>query len=649
MLTKDSGKSLWHGALSVFSVSLAARLILDAWFQLRFGAHAVNHVEAWFYTGVLEGTMLPANGVRDPTVWLLRAVGAFLPSDAALYGVFLASALLSSLTALALYFLASELYDRKCAFAAGLVYGGMVEPLGLSMSGFTHDHLQLLLIVAGLYSLVRAFREEGLRRLVCVFACALVVCLGLQISEVMWVGASMAFAYACFRIIDAAYGGKGHDLYRLYLILLVLALLAFRLLGAGIIEERLGVLPQGRMGSADVTPMSITTFWFSYNVLLFILPFGILSALGRKDVFGLSLAAAGFMLASVMSRGARVADLGVALLAAYALVDWDSKAKTISIFSKKARLKTTAAYSAFTFIAMSAVTGLPVGYTAAFLLSGVAFIIMLSASGGRTGTVLSILVLSGLAVNVVYIHSVYSLRVASEAEYRILKGVGDGPGGGKILTSWDKGYMAEAVSGLEAASTPGGIDRRMHDLLWMPERQAALNLRLAGVRYVLLTGDNFNVGRGEDGRMGFSVGGGLVFEPESRPKMGYVDRIALFRLRYNSTAGYFRLLSAETDPATSVQAMLYEVEAEAPPGEEAGSYVGALFENSGVAQNMTVDLAVHDSSGAHSYVFNQSFDSGGIVEAAYPISQAGGYNCTLAVRPAPGSALGGVKVLAVFC
>ena len=145
--------------LVVFLVSLVVRLLLDLFFQLRFGVYAANHLEVWFYVGVLEGFKLPAGGVYDPTVWFLRLVGLLFPGGLAFYGVLLSAAFLSSLTAYLVYVLVRELYDVRSGFVAGLVYGGMVEPLGLSMSGFTHDHLQLALMVASMVFAVKAVKS----------------------------------------------------------------------------------------------------------------------------------------------------------------------------------------------------------------------------------------------------------------------------------------------------------------------------------------------------------------------------------------------------------------------------------------------------------------------------------------------------------
>ena len=311
----------------VFLLAFALRVLLDVVFYLRFGWHAANHAEAWLYAGVMDGALTTAGGALDPTVWLLRGVGGVIPAGLSYHAVVLTAAALSALTAAALYLLVKELTDQKTGLYAGLLYAGMVEPLALSTAGFTHDHLQLLAIVASLYLAVKATKSGLAAGILYSAAYYLLADGATRINTAMNVGIMVAAAYVVYALLEYILAlvaeGSRRDVYPAYIVLAIAMLFA---LGGTVLapltEASLYDLPQGRWGSADVKPVGLSTFWLRYNVLLLLIPAGVVQALRRRDVIGLSLTVTGFILAGVMDRGTRIGDLGVAMLAAYALSAW---------------------------------------------------------------------------------------------------------------------------------------------------------------------------------------------------------------------------------------------------------------------------------------------------------------------------------------
>ncbi|MFH0863193.1 MAG: hypothetical protein V1875_09235 [Candidatus Altiarchaeota archaeon] len=323
---------VWNLAALVFIVSLAARLLSDLVFQLRFGAHATNHIEIWLFTGVAEGSRLSTGGLAgDPTIWLMRLVGAVFPGGLAFYGVMLSSAVLSSLTASAIFLIASELYDRRTGLIAGIIYAGMVEPIGLSTSGYTHDHLQLLLISAAVLFAVKASKSGIKGGIICSIAFYGAYEIGRRVNPSFLLAVGIILVYVIYALLaylfQAGFGRKSTLLYPLYVSVVLLLLFSFgRTFLPPMIEGSLDALPQGRMGSADIVPANANTLFIRYNILLLLLPVGVVAAYRREDLFGLLLTAVGFMLASIMDRGTRISDLGVAFLAAYAIVEMSEKA-----------------------------------------------------------------------------------------------------------------------------------------------------------------------------------------------------------------------------------------------------------------------------------------------------------------------------------
>jgi hypothetical protein len=634
----------WRGFALVFSVSLTLHLLLDMLFQMSFGWHAVNHAETWFYTAVMEGTKLPPSGVADPTVWLLRGVGLLFPRSP-LLGVLFSSAVLSSLTAVATYLLVRELQDQRTGLVAGLTYGGMVGSLGLSMSGFTHDHLQLPLMLAALIAAIRARKSKGARAAYWLAVFAVLLVLGQRINLVIWTAIGVAAVYWAHLLVRhyarTLFGFGDSTVYLSFIVALSAGLFFFGMPRfESILEGSLESLPQGRMGSADVVPVSLLNLWLRYNILLFVLPYGVVAAYRRRDVVGPAFLAIGLAVASVMDRGTRISDIGAAMLFAYAATEW-----TGGKSPSGRRWAWTAAYSAAAFACMAFSTPARPLYLALFLFGGVGLLLSLRGRGDRAllGAAASV-ILVGAFVNVAYVHYVDGRNIPADAEYELMAHLAAVNSGGKVLVAWDHGYMAEAVTGLESVSTPNWIDQRIHDMLWMPSRQAALSLRAAGVRYVLLSSGTIALAREGAGRVGYSVSGGLVFRPRRLPDTEYAYRYALFGLANGSAGEGFRLLRAARDPGTGLYYMLYEVSAEPSASEAAGTLVGGVAVNGGDSTTAAVNASFVSAGAAYSATSPELFAAGEVRDVLYAVPpRLVASDCALSSDAA------GVGFPAVFC
>ncbi|MFH1054658.1 MAG: glycosyltransferase family 39 protein [Candidatus Altiarchaeota archaeon] len=552
------GKGALVAALVVFIASFVVRLLLDLLFQLRFGWHAVNSVETWFYVGVMEGTKLPAYKLADPTVWILRAVGALLPYGASLYGVLLTSAALSALTAALLYFLVRELYDQRTGFAAGIVYGGMVEPLAISLVGFTHDHLQLALVVASLVLTVKAFKSGCRGAILCAAAYAALIYHALYINESIKVAVGVAAVYVGYRLLEhmspKIWRTHSKDsAYKVFLLLLAIGMLTVgQFMVPSLVEGALKGLPQGRMGSGDVLPTNLLNIWLRCNILIFLMPFAAVAAYKRKDTIGITLTVVGLLIASVMDRGTRISDIGVAILVAYAIADWGA-------WKNKAKFKATLAFSISVFALMLILTTTRLVYAAVFLTGGSVLLYLLWA-GKKQDKMLPLLVtvlLVGAAVNAAYTYSVDADRIVTEAEYSLLKWLGGNNKGGTILTAWDRGYMAEVVSGLKAVSTPNKINTGIHNLLWMPSGESSAKLSQEGVKYIMIRAADPSETKDVTGLTQSSRG--LILRPEGIPVGTIVNDMASYKITRGQEDEHLKIIRTETDATTGEGFILYEI------------------------------------------------------------------------------------------
>ncbi|MBU0761690.1 MAG: glycosyltransferase family 39 protein, partial [Candidatus Altiarchaeota archaeon] len=314
-------KSLTRDLVWVVSVGLALRLILWNLFMSLYGAHAVRHVETWLYTGVMSHKLEDylALGKLDPTYWILGTIGYLLPQQYHLWGVEACGIVLSTLTAAMLYMLVRKLYGGEAGFCAGILYASMVIPVLLSVAGFTHDHIQLTLILASIYLFI-LFLEGG--ETVYIAAYFIVLVLGYFINISILVSILVSAIIAAGKFSKKWYGVS-------YKLFFAVVISGFFVATFSVVPEYVGKiveeLPQGREGSADLMRVSFASFFLPYNILFILLPYGLYRAYKRGDIIGLSLFLCGLSLSTQMMRGLRITDLGFATIIGLALVDLQKK------------------------------------------------------------------------------------------------------------------------------------------------------------------------------------------------------------------------------------------------------------------------------------------------------------------------------------
>ncbi|MFQ5771038.1 MAG: hypothetical protein ACE5HX_10915, partial [bacterium] len=129
-------------ALIIFIISIFSRVTLNLVFFGRYGNHAVNSLETWYYYGFAKGIfdgLMPL----DPTAYILKFVGWIFPNGLLIYIIMTAGIILTSFTAVLIFLLAKEFHDKKTGFIAGVIYAFAVVPLILNTASFTHDHVQM--------------------------------------------------------------------------------------------------------------------------------------------------------------------------------------------------------------------------------------------------------------------------------------------------------------------------------------------------------------------------------------------------------------------------------------------------------------------------------------------------------------------------
>ena len=141
-----------RNALLAFSACLLARAIVHLAFVARFSNMAVRHVETWFYCGVMNGNTAYGlhAGAWDPAYFILRIVGYASGCTDCLYHTLMVSFLLQAAGCGLLAFLAGEIAGPKQGLYAGLCYAGLLNAGVLGLTGFTHDTVQIPLVLLAL-------------------------------------------------------------------------------------------------------------------------------------------------------------------------------------------------------------------------------------------------------------------------------------------------------------------------------------------------------------------------------------------------------------------------------------------------------------------------------------------------------------------
>ncbi|MBD3388077.1 MAG: hypothetical protein GF416_03430 [Candidatus Altiarchaeales archaeon] len=562
----------------LFIISLAASLLLDMSFFLVHGSHAVNHAELWTYVGVAEGNLTTAVGSSDPTVWLLRAVGFLLDGDALFYSMVVLSAALTSLTAVLVCLLVSRLADDRAGAYAGYIYAFMVQPLSLTAVGFTHDHILTPLSLAALVLAVEAVKNAERRRKMAFTASAVVLFyLGSRVNIGAYVAVAVAVVYALSQAVV-----KRKDIIPLYAIALLTSIYLFgTCVVPGFMDYELGRLPQGRLGSADINPVTVGNLALRYNLLLLVLPFGAYAAYRRREFVSLTYVLFGFMLAMSMDRGTRVVDLGMAMVTAYFLRDWKPRWRMgFTLYSIPALASATL------------LTPLQMPYRVILAASGLGFIFLHRYRKVNTLMMLSLICLTGFSLSFTNM-AFENQHVISESEYIAYSRMASLPGK-KVLASWDAGYMLEYLSGKKSASTPGLIRYDLHEALWMGEKQANAYLSASGVDYVVVSNAHYNIVQ-VDGAPNFLLRGGLVFRPLDPVTVEFAPYLAIHKLRYGTAdPEYFRFLGESVDERRSEKHMVYEV----VDPDTSGSYISFIAYNNG-EENRTslVNVSVWEYTG----------------------------------------------------
>lgn len=489
---------------SIFIFALIGRLGLDFLFFAKFGPHATAEKEIWYYYGILNHTFQLSR--LDPTYWILESV-KLLPDKFWFYGIVFTAAILSSLTAVLVSFLGVKTLGARIGIWAGLVYAFLAGPLGESMANFTHDLVQLPIIVALFLVTLSIIKNRGWKRFmhICVFL--ILTYIGLAVGPLIILALFISLLYMALSAV-------GEAKRTFFFCLILLSLFLVRLLFLNNITQLLNhfsssvrgidLLSQIQAGSRDLMPIGNESLLIRIGIWLALVLCGLAFNFKAREPFALLIFSVGIILAFGFARVVRIADIGCALIAASALnYPWLEKRSfwIISIFC----------------------------------------------------------VLTALFC--------YAKRKPDcrEVEYQTFLWMKQHlKRQDKVLIPWSDGYFLKAVSGLEPSSTPEHIDFSLHKIYWASIDDAYRILKANRIKFVQVSNRYFGVVafNPETDEFNYTGDGSLLYRPEEMGiiKFSQLKNTLLFKLMDEpAELRDFQLVYEARDRATFVRLRVYLV------------------------------------------------------------------------------------------
>lgn len=537
--------SLRAKLLLLFFLLLFSRVILSLVYLTIYGSHTTPIPETYFYYGVSR--MRLALEPYDITGWILKGVATLFPEEYLLYGVFFAGSLISSFTALMVFFFVRDEKDERTAMTASLLYGFLVEPLSMGVLLFTHDLVQMPFFIAFLATFWRAVKRRSLKFAV---IAAIIFLIATRINATIFIALEIAIIAGLFLMIEKK---EKYYAYLFYLIgaffFLSCVLFISGVIG-NLIPPLLEVLSSVSKynyeslfstylsGTADFAPPSLFAFWIRYNAFLFMIPPALSFSFKKKDLLFLSV----FFVAAVSSlffdRATRILDLGMALMVGN------------FIFSEEAKgVGSHVSVIAVVFVFLMFMLGISSPF---FLFLPIVILVIWVIAMKREEHERTIFTLGLLLINAVFLLAITGAPPISEAEYesyRFLEGKE-----GTVSSDWGRGFAIKAIANLEPEASPANLSDFYQKVLMKEEEVATREMRGKGIRYVIVTNQYFKFSGGEVRASDFF----LKYYSGRSEELG---RTLLFRMLFDDEKlSSFRKVFEKRDMATNTIVKVFLLE-----------------------------------------------------------------------------------------
>lgn len=581
-------------AAYIFLLAFILRVALNLIFFLRSGWFASHLIEIWFYYGVARGVF--SLSLLDPTYLLLSSLGRVLPAGILYQAVAFEGALISALTSVFIFYWLSNWSDRKCGWWGGIIFALLPAPLSLSLANFSHDLVQVPVVVLFFWCAGMVLKEEGgiKKRVVCAFLAAFLLLLGIKVGPLMAAALLVVIFYAFWCFLRAIFPARLSSPVALFFLLFLVAgnLVLLMIMKSHLLQwitplalkfRGIDLAAQVKIMVGDLQPLPPDGLWNRYNLFLFFLPWGWWIAFRKREFLSLALFLFSLVLALTVNRGARLLDISVAVLAGLAFSHWNSRAKFLTVLlvilflsiqvlspevAGSLRLKLS-----HDLLSLWKGVGRAIAekgflpevrfrFGLAFLLSGFLLLVLgwSFSLAGKKKWMLAVMLLAtvlGEGGWVILAGSTSSDQLEYEA-YRWLNERSQK--GEKIFAAWNQGFFIQAVTHLEPITTPDRIDFGLTRIYWEEEETAWRELKRRGVGYVHISTRYFAVTEVDRERDTFNMRGNTIIGP--RPtrirRFSRLRRTFLYLLNYEpQRLTYFRLIYAQFDPQRRIGVRIF--------------------------------------------------------------------------------------------
>ncbi|MCX6349531.1 MAG: glycosyltransferase family 39 protein [Candidatus Aureabacteria bacterium] len=581
--------------LFLFLFAFLLRAALNFYFFLSSGWFSSNLIEIWFYYGVAQGAF-PLSPL-DPTRWLLKLLFVLVPAGALYQAIAFSGALLSAGTAVLVYLWIRRSASEKAGVWAGLIMAVLPSSLTLCLANFSHDLVQLPMVVLFWLALTVASRASARTpRLGAALAAAILAVLGIAVGPLMAAAVIGFLFYLVWLAFRAACSGKpsGRAVAVftaalvlvnavLYLVmnehlLRVLAPLAVKMRG-------IDLAAQVAITVGDLQPLPPESLWNRYNLFLFFIPWGLWIAYRRRDFFLLPLFFFALALSLAVNRGTRLLDPIIAALIAPGWANWSwnglkATAGTMiailgmnlipaSIWNIPGTLRLDiplrSALALFTDFRRLFSGPAPLRQhvliallIVAFLALAVAWLFSLRSRRRWLAPLLFILTLAGEAGWVLISAAQPASEQLEYEAYRILDE--RSRPGEKIFAAWNQGFFIPSVTHLTPITTPDRIDIPLTALYWADETEAYEELKRRGVTYVHVNSRYFGLTGVDPVRDSYSMRGNTIIgpRPDHIRTFSRMRKTFLYRLNYEpETLRLFRMIYDAFDPDRQIGVRIF--------------------------------------------------------------------------------------------
>jgi hypothetical protein len=544
-------------SLLLFTISFIGRAMLSVSHMFKFGFHSTNVLELWFYVDIANGHRHFLNPL-NPTVYLLRLFGILSPEEIPFYSTMILGILLASTVPVIIYFLARDLHDSRTALFAGLIYSLLVQPIELSTVSFTQHLTQIPICLLFLFCLNRSISRRGASRLTYFTAAIIFAVLGYFVNVVIFIYAFLGYVAVSIAILRWLLRERGLDDERSFAVLMLavtllavplylyfddIASFSSSLTAKQKVEPSVNFVNEPKIQFVTSVPLAPIGYLRFYGPLLLFIPLGIIVSCRQKRILPYLLLIFGLLISMNWTRGSRILDIGVSLIAGLALAKWKATWNFTSLF-----IIAPMSLFIFSFLPLT-----PVHLIFLVTLGTILFGIVRYERIKFPFIALS----SALIFSLVMCTTGLLLGnpQSTEAEYLALTALSDeSTPGQRILTAMDRGHIPETITSLLSVSDEYSPRPGIAKAFFETEELAALNLAEDNVTYVMVVDTDLRLGPNQST---IATKGYVVYEYEMRSNE--IPFLTVFRLTYpDKGLKHFRECISLTDRGTT--ARIFEVD-----------------------------------------------------------------------------------------